>query len=155
MTATLHSTPFGRTRRGEPVERWELRLPSGASAAVLTRGATLQQVRVPELALAVRRHEGDGAHGARPGDHRHDHVRLDAELANEPEVLAVLRGGRQRGLRDVEHDLGATRADHPGRADEVVSSLRAGSWVMVIGGLPSRSVRRLRAHTVRLPRPGA
>lgn len=48
MTATLHSTPFGRTRRGEPVERWELRLPSGASAAVLTRGATLQQVRVPD-----------------------------------------------------------------------------------------------------------
>ena len=47
MTATLHSTAFGRTRRGEPVDRWELRLPSGASAAVLTRGATLHQVRVP------------------------------------------------------------------------------------------------------------
>ncbi|WP_432561290.1 aldose epimerase family protein [Kineococcus sp. SYSU DK003] len=47
MSATVHSSPFGRTRRGEPVERWELRLPSGASAAVLTRGATLQQVRVP------------------------------------------------------------------------------------------------------------
>ncbi|PRY12909.1 aldose epimerase family protein [Kineococcus rhizosphaerae] len=50
MTATVHSSPFGRTRRGEPVERWELRLPSGASAAVLTRGATLQQVRVPDAA---------------------------------------------------------------------------------------------------------
>lgn len=53
MTATTHSTPFGRTRRGEPVERWELRLPSGASAAVLTRGATLQQVRVPDAAGAL------------------------------------------------------------------------------------------------------
>ncbi|WP_432544319.1 aldose epimerase family protein [Kineococcus sp. SYSU DK002] len=53
MTATLHSTPFGRTRRGEPVERWELRLPSGASAAVLTRGATLQQVLVPDSAGAL------------------------------------------------------------------------------------------------------
>jgi aldose 1-epimerase len=48
MTATLHHEPFGRTLRGEPVERWELRLPSGASVAVLTRGATLQQVRVPD-----------------------------------------------------------------------------------------------------------
>jgi aldose 1-epimerase len=45
---TVQRSPFGRTRRGEPVERWELRLPSGASAAVLTRGATLQQVRVPD-----------------------------------------------------------------------------------------------------------
>jgi aldose 1-epimerase len=50
MTATLHGGPFGRTRRGEPVERWELRLPSGASAAVLTRGATLHRVRVPDAA---------------------------------------------------------------------------------------------------------
>jgi aldose 1-epimerase len=52
MTATSHGEvlrePFGRTRRGEPVERWELRLPSGASAVVLTRGATLQRVRVPD-----------------------------------------------------------------------------------------------------------
>ncbi|MBB2901957.1 aldose 1-epimerase [Kineococcus radiotolerans] len=53
MTATLHGEPFGRTRRGEPVERWELRLPSGASAAVLTRGATLHRVRVPDAAGAL------------------------------------------------------------------------------------------------------
>jgi len=41
-------TVFGRTLRGEVVHRLELRLPSGASAAVLTRGATLQQLRVPD-----------------------------------------------------------------------------------------------------------
>ena len=47
-SAQTSSTPFGKTVRGEVVDRWELRLPSGASAAVLTRGATLQQVRVPD-----------------------------------------------------------------------------------------------------------
>ncbi|MCI2239901.1 galactose mutarotase [Paenibacillus sp. TRM 82003] len=47
-TGTVTRSPFGRTRRGEPVERWELRLPSGASAHVLTRGAALHRVVVPD-----------------------------------------------------------------------------------------------------------
>lgn len=52
-SATVTRSPFGRTLRGEDVERWELRLPSGACAAVLTRGATLQQVRVPDAGGAL------------------------------------------------------------------------------------------------------
>lgn len=48
--ATVSRSAFGRTQRGEDVDRYELLLPSGASAAVLTRGATLQQVRVPDAA---------------------------------------------------------------------------------------------------------
>ncbi len=52
-TGTVSRAPFGRTRRGEPVERWELRLPSGASAEVLTRGAALHRVRVPDAAGAL------------------------------------------------------------------------------------------------------
>ncbi|WP_432570322.1 aldose epimerase family protein [Kineococcus sp. SYSU DK005] len=51
-TGSVVRTPFGRTRRGEPVERWELRLPSGASAEVLTRGAALHRLRVPDAAGA-------------------------------------------------------------------------------------------------------
>ncbi|NAZ85545.1 aldose epimerase family protein [Kineococcus indalonis] len=50
---TVARTPFGRTRRGEPVERWELRLPSGAAAHVLTRGAALHRLRVPDAAGAL------------------------------------------------------------------------------------------------------
>ncbi|WP_432490971.1 aldose epimerase family protein [Kineococcus gypseus] len=50
---TATSTPFGRTRRGEPVECWELRLPSGASAQVLTFGAVLHRLRVPDAAGAL------------------------------------------------------------------------------------------------------
>jgi len=46
--AAVTRTVFGRTLRGEVVHRLELRLPSGASAAVLTRGAALQQLRVPD-----------------------------------------------------------------------------------------------------------
>ncbi|WP_432486612.1 aldose epimerase family protein [Kineococcus sp. SYSU DK018] len=52
-TGTVIRTPFGRTRRGEPVERWELRLPSGVSAHVLTRGAALHRVVVPDAAGAL------------------------------------------------------------------------------------------------------
>ncbi len=48
--ASATSAPWGRTRRGEPVERWELRLPSGAGASVLTRGAALASLRVPDAA---------------------------------------------------------------------------------------------------------
>ena len=39
--------PFGRTRTGEEVQRWSLRTPGGASAAVLSLGGTLHSLRVP------------------------------------------------------------------------------------------------------------
>lgn len=50
---TVTSHPFGTTRSGEPVERWILSNGS-MEAAVLTYGATLQQLSVPDRHGVVR-----------------------------------------------------------------------------------------------------
>ncbi|MFI0897385.1 aldose epimerase family protein [Streptomyces sp. NPDC020983] len=46
--ASLVSAPFGTAPGGETVHRWTLRSPSGVSAEVLTYGATLHSLRVPD-----------------------------------------------------------------------------------------------------------
>jgi aldose 1-epimerase len=42
------SEPFGATRDGRPVERWRLTSPSGVSAEILTYGAILHTLNVPD-----------------------------------------------------------------------------------------------------------
>ena len=57
------------------------------------------------------------------GRQRHADVRAQAELANQPQVLVVVRVGGQQRLGDVRHQLRLPRADDVGQA---VRRVRAG-----------------------------
>lgn len=92
--------PFGRTPDGRPVERWRLDSPSGVSAEILTYGAVLYALHVPDpagrrasvvlsLADAEAYAAGKAYVGAVVGRYANRIAKGRFEIDGEPFVLPV------------------------------------------------------------------
>ena len=111
-------------------------------------------VDVAEAPVVLGGDEGHGAQHVSPRHHRHDDVRADPQLAQQLQVLLVVRRGHQRRVGHVEHHLRPPGADDPRRADQVAGAgrilrVQRARGLLLVG---DRDARR-RCAAPRRPRP--
>jgi hypothetical protein len=72
----------------------------------------------------MRRDQRDRAEGAVAGQDRHDHHRPDPELAEERQMVRVLRTSHQLRVRDALVQLGTPASNHAPHAADMARILR-------------------------------